>query len=69
MLCYARDRISVFAIGMVSRYQSDPGPVHWTAVKHIIKYLKGTKDYMLVFGKEDLILIGYTDSDFSQIRI
>ena len=62
MLCTRPD--ICFAVGMVSRYQSDPGLAHWTAVKHIIKYLKRTKDHMLVFGGEDLVTIGYTDSDF-----
>ncbi|TYK01652.1 gag/pol protein [Cucumis melo var. makuwa] len=37
---------------------------HWTAVKNILKYLRRTKDYMLVYGSKDLILIGYTDFDF-----
>ena len=49
---------------MVSRYQSNPGPKHWQAVKHILKYPWRTRDYMLVYHNEDLILIGYTDSDF-----
>ena len=39
-----------FAVGMVSRYQSNPGPEHWTMVKHIMKYLKKTKKiYACVF--------------------
>ena len=53
-----------FAVGMVSRYQSNPGPDHWTAVKHILKYLRRTRDYMLVYGGEELVPVGYTDSDF-----
>ena len=44
MLCTRPD--ICFAVGMVSRYQSNPGQEHWTAVKHIIKYLKRTRDYM-----------------------
>ncbi|XP_031745858.1 secreted RxLR effector protein 161-like [Cucumis sativus] len=57
----------VFAVGslmVVSRYQSNPGCDHWTTVKNILKYLQRTKDYMLVYGTKDLILIGYNDSDF-----
>ncbi|TYK11980.1 retrovirus-related pol polyprotein from transposon tnt 1-94 [Cucumis melo var. makuwa] len=54
----------LYAVGIVSRYQSKPGFDHWTAVKIILKYLKRTRDYMLVYGEKDLILIGYTDSDF-----
>ena len=38
-----------FAVGMVSRYQSDPDEEHWIAVKHIFKYLQRTRDYILVF--------------------
>ena len=50
---------------MVSRYQSNPGREHWTAVKHILKYLRRTRDYMLVYHGDELAPIGYTDSNFS----
>ncbi|XP_073121919.1 secreted RxLR effector protein 161-like [Henckelia pumila] len=62
MLCTRSD--SSHAISIASRYQSNPGPEHWTAVKHILKYLNRTKHYCLVFGGEDLTIYGYTDSDF-----
>ncbi|KAL5577479.1 hypothetical protein UlMin_019178 [Ulmus minor] len=62
MLCTRPD--ICFAVGMVSRYQSNPGPEHWIDVKHILKYLKRTRDYMLVYSSDSLIPIGYTDSDF-----
>ena len=62
MLCTRLD--VYFAVGMVSRYQSNPGPEYWTAVKHIIKYLKRTKNYMLVYSGDELIPVGYTNSDF-----
>ncbi|KAK1552621.1 hypothetical protein Q3G72_020490 [Acer saccharum] len=45
MLCTRPD--ICFAVGIVSRFQSKPGPDHWTAVKHIFKYLKRTRDNML----------------------
>jgi hypothetical protein len=38
--------------------------IHWQVVKHILKYLKGTRDYMLVYRADNLVPIGYTDSDF-----
>ena len=53
-----------YSVGMVSRYQSNPGPKHWQAVKHILKYLRRMRDYMLVYRCEDLIPIGYTDLNF-----
>ena len=62
MLC-TRPNIC-FAVGMVSRYQSNLGPEYWITVKHILKYVRRTKDYMLVYSEDDLILVGYTDSDF-----
>ena len=29
-----------YVVGMVDRYQSNPGSEHWIAVKHIFKYLR-----------------------------
>ena len=62
MLC-TRPNIC-YSVGVVSRYQSNPGPKHWQAVKHILKCLRRTRNYMLVYQCEDLIPIGYTYSDF-----
>ena len=62
MLCTRPD--ICYSVSMVSRYQSNPGPKHWQVVKHILKYLRRTRDYMLVDRCEDLIPIGYTDSNF-----
>ena len=42
-----------YPVGMVSRYLSNPGPKHWQVVKHILKYLQRTRDYMLVYQIED----------------
>ena len=36
-----------FAVGMLGRYQSNPGMEHWKAVKKDMRYFQGTKDYML----------------------
>ena len=62
MLCTRPD--ICYAVGIVSRYPSNPGMGHWIAVKHILKYLRRTRDYMLVYSGGDLNPIGYTDSDF-----
>ena len=62
MLC-TRPEIC-YAEGVVSRYQSNPGLDHWVVVKHILKYLRRTRNYILVYSGRDLIHIGYTDSDF-----
>ena len=53
-----------YAVGVVSMYQSNPGPEHWITVKHILKYLRWTRDYMLVYKGGVLNPVGYTDLDF-----
>ena len=64
MLC-TRPDVS-YALSITSRYQSDPGESHWTAVKNILKYLRRFKDMFLVYGglEDDLVLNGYTDASF-----
>ena len=42
-----------YPVGMVSHYLSNPGPKHWQVVKHILKYLQRTRDYMLVYQIKD----------------
>ena len=62
MLCTRPD--ICYAVGVVSRFQSNPGLQHWIAVKNILKYLRRTRNYMLVYSGTDLNMTGYTDSDF-----
>ena len=38
------------AVGVVSRYMSNPGKQHWLAVKWILRYLRGTTSQALCFG-------------------
>ena len=33
-----------YSVGMVNQYQSNPGPKHWQTVKHILNYLRRTRD-------------------------
>ena len=42
-----------FAVGMLGRYQSDPGFEHWKAAKKVMRYLQGIKDYMLTYKRSD----------------
>ncbi|RVW88179.1 Copia protein [Vitis vinifera] len=54
-----------FAVGMLGRYQSDPRFKHWRAAKKVMRYLQGTKDYMLTYKRsEKLEIVGYSDSDY-----
>jgi hypothetical protein len=63
MLCTRPD--VAHAISLTSRYQSDLGLEHWTAVKNIFKYLRRTKDMFLVYGgEEELIASCYINASF-----
>jgi len=62
MLCTRPD--ICYAIGLVSRYQSNLGPAHWQAVKRIFRYLRGTSDLVLCYQNWDLRLRGCLDADW-----
>ena len=67
MLCTCPD--VAYPLSLTSRYQSDPGDGHWSAVKNILKYLRRTKEALLVYGGEDeLVVQGYTDASFQTDR-
>ena len=53
------------AVGAVSKYNSCPNEAHLTAVKRILKYLKGTVDLALKFQKTNERLYGYSDADWA----
>ena len=55
-----------YAVGMLARFQSNPGHEHWTAGKKVLRYLQKTKSYNLVYRRvKDLEVEGYSDSDFA----
>ncbi|WKA07403.1 hypothetical protein VitviT2T_025235 [Vitis vinifera] len=64
MVCTRPD--IAYAVGVVSRFLSNPGRLHWEAVKWIMRYLQGTSKLKLTFGSGKPVLVGYTDSDMSR---
>lgn len=55
-----------FAVNDVSRFNENHSMEHWTAVKRIFRYLKGTMNWKLRYTKEkEARLIAYTDSDWA----
>ena len=58
-----------YAVSSVSRYMQNPGRIHWTAVKRILRYLKGTSNYRLEFSKDQTKetgnVTGYCDADWA----
>ena len=39
-----------YAVGVLCRFSSNPGEAHWTACKHLLRYLQGTKDLKMTYG-------------------
>ncbi|XP_074323896.1 secreted RxLR effector protein 161-like [Apium graveolens] len=56
-----------FSVGIISRYMERPTVVHQNALKRILRYVKGTIDYGLVYsqGSGNCLLSGYSDSDLA----
>jgi hypothetical protein len=56
------------SVGLVSKYMEAPGIQHWKAVKHILRYIKGTLGHGCHYKRNQshvTELIGYSDSDFA----
>ncbi|GJW22965.1 retrotransposon protein, putative, ty1-copia subclass, partial [Tanacetum coccineum] len=56
-----------FAQNLCSRFQQNLGEIHWTAVKTILKYLRNTKNMVLVYGakpEDELKVSCYADASF-----
>ena len=54
-----------FAVGAVSRYSSNPGELHWRAVKRIFRYLKGTIGHAVEYKRDGSDIHGYSDADWA----
>jgi hypothetical protein len=63
MLC-SRPDLS-YAMCLVSRYIANPGKEHWNTVKWNFRYMQGTSNACLQFGRTRKGLVGYADSDFA----
>ena len=53
------------AVGVVSKFNANPKEAHFTAVKRILRYLKGTINLVLKYKKGSNSLIGYLDADWA----
>ncbi|XP_071579312.1 uncharacterized protein [Temnothorax nylanderi] len=53
-------------ITTLSCFSNDPGKPHWTALKRVYRYLKGTIHYKLEYSRDgNSNLIGYSDADWA----
>ncbi len=54
------------AVSVVSKFNANPNAAHLTAVKRILRYLKGTLNLALKYERSDSgTLIGYSDADWA----
>ena len=54
------------AVSNAAKFCSNPSKEHWTAVKRIMRYLKGTIDYGLCYDKSSSgECVGYSEADWA----
>ena len=66
MVCTCPD--FAYAVSVVNRFMSKPGKEHWKAVRWILRYLRGTSKYGLMFDQRAANpgqVVGFSDLDFA----
>jgi hypothetical protein len=53
-----------YSVSKLSRYTSNPGKDHWTAIIRVLRYLRYTKDYGLHYTRYPAVLEGYSDANW-----
>ncbi|KAK6138834.1 hypothetical protein DH2020_027421 [Rehmannia glutinosa] len=54
-----------FSVGVMSRYMQNPKKTHLEAVRRILRYMKSTLDYGILYKRGgDCKVIGYCDADY-----
>jgi hypothetical protein len=55
-----------FAISKLARYSSKPTVTHWNGVKHLLRYLKKSRDLSMTFQPDEVLrFTAFSDSDFA----
>jgi hypothetical protein len=55
-----------YTVSKLSRYSHNPREIHWKAIRHVFKYLLGTRNLRITYrhtGNDLLNFHGYSDSD------
>ncbi|MBW0545050.1 hypothetical protein O181_084765 [Austropuccinia psidii MF-1] len=57
----------LFTVNQLSKYSTKPSQSHWNALKHLFRYLNGTKDKCLVYRQQSIkeALTGWADADYA----
>ncbi|GLJ11642.1 hypothetical protein SUGI_0173490 [Cryptomeria japonica] len=55
-----------YAVSYISRFMSAPKVEHWVAAKRVLRYVKGTPDFDILYNRnKDPRLVGFTDSNWA----
>lgn len=57
-----------YAVNYLARFNSRHNDSHWSAVKHLLRYVKRTRSYTLQFGTQrgqNCLVEGYADADYA----
>ena len=54
-----------FAVSLLSKFLENPGESHWKAVKRVLRYLKGMKNYKITLGRNKDGLLDYCGADWA----
>lgn len=57
----------MYGVTLISRFMANPKSSHWLAAKRILRYLKGTTDFSILYkrGRRNGGLVSYTDSNYA----
>jgi hypothetical protein len=54
-----------YVVNVISRYMSEPQETHLNVAKHILRYIRGTLDYGILYRRGgNTEITGYTDADW-----
>lgn len=58
-----------YVVSSLSRFSGRPHLVHWSAMRHVISYLKGTIHYRIRYRKTGNNLVAYSDADYANCKL
>ena len=53
-----------YIVGRLSRYTQSPNKDHWTVIRRVLKYLRGTISYGLCYSGFPSVLEGFSDANW-----
>jgi transposase InsO family protein len=58
-----------FPVSLLARFQANPGLGHWSALMHVVGYIKNTIDYGLTYSRNaDISPMAFVDADYGGCR-